>query len=558
MMRWREPSGWLLSSGMSPDPAPTSPDDIPAATAVLIAGGGPVGSALAVDLALRGIDCLVVERRTTIDQRVKAQELSAPTMEQFARWGVAEPLRGRTQGHSHGSIWFRGSLAEPALGEVSWNAPDPAQVAEPPHVAAQRHVNALLRERALELGVPHVLGWALEELRQDDEGVEVELRAADGDATARVSAAYVVGADGGRSRTRATAGIPRTETELLARHYNLVVRLPDLVERLGAMPDLVDMVWTPDWHSLAHVVDAQAGVWRQLIGPFPPDYELSDAEAVELTRRFVGADVEVEVLQKPSFPIQQRIADRYHAGRVALAGDAGHLFPPYMGQNMNTGIGDATNLGWKLAALLQGWGGPDLLPSYTAERRAVAQRTADSSLAAWRTTLQVQEHVRDEGLPGGGATQEERRRVAERMNAISYIEWNKDGVVLDVRYTGSPIIVDDKQPAPPWEHTIYRPLAKPGHRLPHARLADGTSLYALLGPDFTLLDLGAGDAAASAAAHDARGRGIPLVTVVAPELRPHYKADLVLVRPDRHVAWRGGRVPEMVWDVVRGASGTME
>jgi len=530
--------------------------DIPVSTAVLIAGGGPVGTALAVDLALRGVDCVVVERRTTIDQAVKAQELSSPTMEHFARWGIADELRRRTPGHSHASIWFRGPLAEPALGEVSWNAPDPAQVSELPHVAAQRHVNALLRERAVELGVPHVMGWVLDDLEQHEGGVTVTLRSVDGDETTRVEAAYVVGADGGHSRTRTAAGIGRTESELLARHYNLVVRMSDLVERLGGVPTLVNMVWMPTWHSMGHAVDVDAGVWRQLIGPFPPDHELSDAEAVELTRRFVGADVTVEVLQKPSFPIQQRIAERYESGRVALAGDAAHLFPPYMGQNMNTGIGDAVNLGWKLAALLEGWGGAALLPSYTVERRAVAQRTADASIAAWRTTLEVQALVRDEGMPPAGSPDEVRRRLTERMNEISYIEWNKDGVVLDARYSGSPIVIDDDVPARPWEHTEYRPQAKPGHRLPHVWLPDGMSIYRFLGAGFTLLNLAADLDEVAAVARTGVLTGIPLdvVDLRDQSLREVYEADLVLVRPDRHVAWRGARLPDGIWDAGRGAA----
>ena len=537
-------------------PRATPASRIPRTTGVLIAGGGPVGSALAVDLAARGVGCLVVERRTTINRAIKAQQLSSPSMEQLARWGLADELRRRTPELSHASIWFRGPLADEPLGEVSWVAPDPAQVAELPHIAAQWQVNALLRERAVDSGVPHALGWTLEAVRQHEDGATVALRSTETDEAVEVEAAYVVGADGAHSRTRAAAGIELVESELLARHYNLVVRMPDLVERLGGEPTRMNLIWQPDWHSIAHTVGAEPHVWRQLIGPFPIDHELDDDAAVALMRRSVGADVEVEVLQRSSFPIQERIAERYDSGRVLLAGDAAHLFPPYMGQNMNTGIGDATNLGWKLAALLHGWGGPSLLTSYTVERRAVARRTAASSIAAWRTMLSVQDVVREEGLPPSGSPDEVRRRLTERMNAMSAIEWNTDGVLLDHRYAGSPIIVDDGVPARPWEHTEYRPQAKPGHRLPHRRLADGASVYASVGEGFTLANLSAGVDVVDAAVRAAAAAGVPLAVA---DLRPHglrdaYEADLVLVRPDLHVAWRGERVPDEVWDVVRGAA----
>jgi 2-polyprenyl-6-methoxyphenol hydroxylase-like FAD-dependent oxidoreductase len=532
---------------------------IPAATTVLVAGGGPVGSAVAVGLALRGVACVVVERRTAINQVVKAQELSAPTMEQFARWGIADELRRRVPPLSHASIWFRGPLADPPIGEVSWVNPDLAQVAEAPHIAAQRHVNALLRERALELGVPHVLGWMLEDVEEDDDGVTAAVRPAAGGETRRVRAAYVVGADGARSRARTAAGIDLVESELLAHHFNVVVRLPDLVERLGAMPTGANMIWDPDQASMCMLLDAERGIWRQLVGPFPADADLDAIDVQALTRRIVGADVEVEVVSTSTFPIQRRIARTFARGRVLLAGDAAHLFPPFMGQNMNLGLGDAAQIGWKLAALLDGWGGPELLASYTDERRHAAVSTAEASLKAWQACCDVQAIVRDEGLPrGGGEDEAARRELLNRMYQTSYVEWNKDGVVLDQRYDESRIVVGDGTEPIPWEHTEYRPQARPGHRLPHVWLpGDAGSLYHVLGDDFTLLNIAAAPGEAEALAASARAAGVPLrtVDVTAYGLRDRYGADLVLVRPDRYVAWRGDGEPDDVdlWARVRGA-----
>lgn len=542
---------------MTVDPGATPAHMIPESTTVLIAGGGPVGSAVAVDLALRGVACVVVERRTTINQVVKAQELSAPTMEQFARWDVADELRRRVPALSHQSIWFRGPLADPPLGEVAWVAPDPEQVAEAPQIAAQRYVNAILRERAVELGVPHVLGWMLEDVEEHDDGLTAVVGPSAGGEQRRIQAEYLVGADGARSRARTAAGIDLVASELLAHHFNLVVRLPDLVERLGAMPTVANMIWDPDQASMCMLLDGERGIWRQIVGPFPPDADLDAIDMEALTRRLVGADVAVEVVSKSSFPIQRRIARTFERGRVLLAGDAAHLFPPYMGQNMNLGLADAAQIGWKLTAVLAGWGGPELLASYTDERRQAAVRTADASLRAWAACGDVQAIVRAEGMPRGAVDETTRRQLVERMYEASFVEWNKDGVVLDQRYEQSRIIVEDGSEAIPWEHTEYRPQARPGHRLPHVWLPGGDgSLYRALGDGFTLLNIAATPADAAAVATGARAAGVPLreLDLTAYALRERYGADLVLARPDAFVAWRGDRASAVdLWDRVRGA-----
>lgn len=529
--------------------------EIPEKTPVLIVGGGPVGTALAVDLALRDIPCVVVERRLEISPMIKAQELSGPTMEHFKRWGIRDALITEAPRLSHQSIWFRENFVTDPLGEIEWVAPNLEEMAEAPHVAHQRIVNTVLRERAIELGVPHILGWQLTDLTQDDSGATAEITNTETNEQHSIQAQYIVGADGGNSATRRAADIPREESECLARHYNVVVELPDLLENLEAEPTLSNMVWTQDGSSMFHPADYDKGIWRYIVGPFPVDHKMTETEALEVTQRIIGKNVEVNLVSLKSFPIQKRIADSYINGRVLLAGDAAHLFPPYTGQNMNTGIGDAANLGWKLAAVLEGWGSDTLPQSYSDERYATAQRIAEASINAWRSTLQVLETLEQEDLHlGDDRDAAEREALLKRLYQLSFLEWNKNGVAMDQRYENSSIVVDDGSTVPEWDHTKYQAAAKPGHRLPHLWLGED-SLYDYLGHDFTLL-VTDGSSSVIDRAHDLTSDvSIPLkiVDLTSHGVRDVFEADFVLVRPDRYVAWRGQELPdEDVFQIARG------
>jgi hypothetical protein len=232
------------------------------------------------------------------------------------------------------------------------------------------------------------------------------------------------------------------------------------------------------------------------------------------------------------------LVDRYRGDRVFLVGDAAHLNPPWGGHGFNTCVGDAVNLGWKLAAVLQGWAPAGLLDSYEAERRPVAQRTigAAGSQEAFLAPSFADADLDDDGTAG----QLLRGDLAQRL-AVKKGEFHSLGLVLGYDYPESPVVVPDGRPVPEQELTAYVPSAHPGARLPHAWLPDGTSVYDLLGDGFSLLRL-APDAATGALTDAAAIRGVPLRVLDLshlPELRSLYDADLVLVRPDQHVAWRG-------------------
>jgi hypothetical protein len=266
----------------------------------------------------------------------------------------------------------------------------------------------------------------------------------------------------------------------------------------------------------------------------------------------VGAPVEAEVLSAAEWRAGvSLVAQRFRSGRCFLAGDAAHLFTPTGGFGLNTGIEDACNLGWKLAAVLAGWAPEALLDTYEVERKPVAERNTNYALTLARRNGEcpVDVAIEDEGPDGA------RARAAAQRHLAAYARWEYDtpGIQLGVSYRRSPLVVDDGSPAVPDSPVEYVPNAAPGSRLPHVWLSDGTPLYDVLGFEFTLIGLGSRKAA-PAWRDAAAQRGIPLTILdLAPssELRALVQADWILVRPDQHIAWRGDAAdPGAILDTV--------
>jgi hypothetical protein len=242
------------------------------------------------------------------------------------------------------------------------------------------------------------------------------------------------------------------------------------------------------------------------------------------------------------------LAERYGAGRVFLAGDAAHLVIPTGGLGMNSGVGDAIDLSWKLAAVLQGWGGPKLLPSYEIERRKVGEHVVAASRFAtlgrrkWRSMWRP--NIRDD-TPEGATTRSELARVAD-------VEQRKSnemiGAELGYRYACSPLIAAEPGEAPAVDFIAYHPTTWPGARLPHVWLDDGTAMVDRIGYGlgYTLLRLGGSAADVAALVRAFAALGAPLQVLDIGDVRPReiYGYDLLLLRPDLHVAWRGNRLPD--------------
>jgi len=538
----------------------TSP---PEETDVVIVGAGPVGAALAVDLRLRGVACVVVERKLSGGSReMRAQNTSMRTMEHFRRWGVADAVRRQPKvplsfqrdlvfcTALHG--WELGVF--PAYGFRPEDAR--ALAAEPAQAVAQRWTTSVLLDRARDLGATVAHGWECTGIEESDDTAVVSVTsAADADAGRDIRAAYVVGCDGGRSIVRRTAEIERSGRDAWGTLLHIVIRAPGIWANLPITPGAYYIIFSSEAGGL--ILPSGPDELNLHVPAALADESTSDLE--DVVRTAIGADLDFEIEWTRPYPIHERIADSYRAGRSFIAGDAAHLFCPFGGLNMNTGIGDVANLGWKLGAVLGGWGGEQLLDSYSDERRPIALTNCSQASRHVDAFLKAMEIFNATGVPEGVSAEaaEARSRLGQELYAKTYGEWNTDGVILDERYADSPVVVDDGATAPAWDPELYQPCAKPGHRAPHVWLAEGRSLYDALGPGFTLLALGARDAEIDALKHAAAVRGVPLTVFqdADPALQDLYQASLVLIRPDQHVAWRGKSAPEdcgAVFDVLRG------
>jgi hypothetical protein len=240
------------------------------------------------------------------------------------------------------------------------------------------------------------------------------------------------------------------------------------------------------------------------------------------------------------------VADSYSRGRIFLAGDAVHLMIPTGGLGMNSGVGDAIDLSWKLAATLRGWGGPGLLASYQIERRQIgvrnveASRQASRGRRAWRAAYRP--NIRDH-TPEGAEARANLARIAD-------VEQRKSnemiGAELGYRYRDSPVIWPEPGDGPEDNFMKYVPTIWPGARLPHLWLAGGTALHDRIGDGYTLLRLACTQADTSPLEQGFTALGAPLTVLAVDDgqARDLYGYDLLLLRPDLHVVWRGNRLPD--------------
>jgi 2-polyprenyl-6-methoxyphenol hydroxylase-like FAD-dependent oxidoreductase len=514
---------------------------------VLIAGGGPVGLAAAVELGHRGVRCLVVERNAGVGNSPRAKTTNVRTREHLRRWGLADTLRAASPippdyppdvvfaTRMDGSLLarfhdcFNGTRVRNNLysEEAQW--------------VPQSVLEEVLRAHAVSLpGVSVLFDTELDAFEHAATGVSATLRNRATGATRAVRAAYLIGADGARSTVRKQLGIPLLGQESAFRNTNVVFRAPDLAARHGFGRAIMYWMVNQDVPALLGPMDV-AGLWYFIATKVPEGAPEDVAALIRLSTGLPGLDI--EIVTSEQWIARTLVAEHYGRGRVFLAGDSCHLHPPFGGFGMNMGIGDAVDLGWKIAATLQGWGGADLLASYETERRPVHLRTIAESVANYAAVANqlVQPGLEDAG-PMGDAT---RREVSDVILATKAREFKTLGVVLGMRYADSPIIVADGSPPPPEHPMIYAPSAHPGCLAPHLWLADGSSLYDHFGPGFTLLAT-AGDATQAAAmVRAAESAGLPLAVLTPGDTRlpARYGARFALIRPDQHVAWRGDALP---------------
>ena len=519
-------------------------------TRVLIVGAGPAGLALAIELGQRGVPCLVIERNDRVGYAPRAKTTNVRTREHLRRWGIAERLRAASPlGLDYPSnVCFVTRLGGPSITRFEnalYCAPGRNPLySEHAQWIPQYVLEEVLRAHAQSLpGVDIMFRCELASFEQSADEVRARVRDLGQAREFEVVSDYLVGADGARSSVRGLIGAEMTGTHGLSRNYNIVFRAPGLAQAHRHGPAIMYWQVNAEVPSVTGPMDSD-DIWSFMPTGLPPGVKFSVEDAPALIARATGIALDYQVLSSDQWTASRLIANRYRERRAFLIGDACHLHPPFGGYGMNMGVADGVDLGWKIAARLQGWGGAALLDSYEAERRPVHNFVMDEAVAnhahlgnsLWCAGLE------DEGTAG----EDLRRAVGARVQAAKMREFYTLGVTLGYRYEGSSLIIDDGSRAPARDFVNYRPSAHPGCLAPHAWLHDGSSLYDHFGIGFTLLATAGADAAGlAAAAAGARAAGVPLSIIQPAEaiLADLYQAPYILIRPDQHVAWRGSAIP---------------
>jgi 2-polyprenyl-6-methoxyphenol hydroxylase-like FAD-dependent oxidoreductase len=519
---------------------------------VAIVGGGPAGLGLALELGLRGVACALIEPRRALGRIPKGQNLTQRTLEHFSRWGVEREIRAARlmpAGYPIGELTAYGDLMSPY-----WHAPAGRELvrrfyAQDNERLPQYRTEEVLRRRVGTLAcVDFRVGWTARSIRGGDDGVEVAI-AGDAGIEETLAAEYVVGCDGSQSLVRREAGIERSREDYEQPMLLAVFRSGSLNEALARFPE----------RSTYRVLHPQLkGYWRFFgrvdvpdswffHAPVPSGATLESVDALDLIQQAAGFPCACEFEHLSLWNMRVAIADRYRAGRVIVAGDAAHSHPPYGGFGLNNGLEDAVNLGWKLAARIEGWGGDALLDSYGLERQPVIRETADEFIGA---RIQRDAAFLERYSPRRDAAEFEAAWRARETDLGSRFQQ------YEPHYEGSPVIHGPAggRSGALGQHTFR---ARPGHHLAPLPLAAGGNTFNGLGRGFTLIAFDADEGDVVAFESEARGLRIPLA-IVRDTLaggREAYETRLVLVRPDQYVAWTSDGARVDAGAVLRRATG---
>jgi 2-polyprenyl-6-methoxyphenol hydroxylase-like FAD-dependent oxidoreductase len=540
---------------------------------VAIIGGGPCGLTLAIELGRRGVSAILLEEKTSPARFPAANATQARTMEHYRRLGFAEKVRaqGLPPDYPTDIAYFtrytKNELARFSLPSAraareivrtltgSWSA------AELPHRVSQMFVEDVLRAEAAAYATVSIRpGWRMAAVC--DTGSAIEVEAEYKGCRTRLRAAYVVGADGGGSPTRKTLGYGYIGESGVVRDF-FGGRMFAIHFRSTMLYDVIPhprawMYWAVNSDRRAFMASVNGRdefTFHTQLRAGQSEKDITDAQAKAMFEEAFAAPLDIEIIARSAWTAGYTlVAEKFQRGRIFLGGDAVHLFTPTGGLGYNTAVEDAVNLGWKLAAALQGWGGPALLDTYEIERQAIAKRnTAYARVFADSLGLFVPPPELEDDSPSGAAA---RKLTGEHFNHHARFEFNIPGITFGGRYDGSPIIISDGTAPPPDAVNTYEPTGCPGGRAPHLWLSDGRSLYDVLGLDFTLLQFGSTPVDATPFRAEAQVLNMPLTIVPIPgaDTRDLYGTDLALIRPDQIVAWRGNSSVQAA-DVLRRAVG---
>jgi len=540
---------------------------------VLIVGAGPVGLTLAIDLAWRGIDVTMVETRArAAPPEPKCNHVAARTMEIFRRLGLAEKVRdaGLPADYPH-DISYRTTFTGAELTRITipcrrdrftakdgpdCNWPTP----EPPHRINHIFLEPILFAHAAAQARIHIVNrTSVEDVMLEDTSADVTLRDLETGAVRRMSCRYLIGCDGARSVVRKAIGAGLAGDAVVQRVQSTFIRAPDLIDRQRYERAWGTGVINPRRAGMVYAIDGrERWLVHNYLKPGEGDFDSVDRDACIRTILGVDGDFRYDIISREDWYGRRLIASRFRDRCAFIAGDAAHIWVPYAGYGMNAGIADAMNLSWLLAAHLNGWAPSSILDAYEAERWPITSQVSRFAMSHAEAEIRRRGAIPDDIEDAGPAGELARRQVGRLTYEINVQQYACAGLNFGSYYDRSPIIAYDGSEHPAYTMDSYTPSTVPGCRTPHLWCEDGRSLYDAMGPEFTLLRCDS-DVDIAPLELAARERGVPLkvLYIQRPATAIFHGGELVLSRPDQHVAWRGATPPAdslALIDRVRGAA----
>lgn len=527
---------------------------------VCIVGAGPVGLTLAMDLARRGIEVLIVEMRYRSEPpNVKCNHVSARSMEIFRQLGIAQAIRSAGLPDDYpNDVVYKTRFLGKELSRIkipnrltrysSTDGPDTNwPTPEPPHRINQIYLEPILFAEAEKFtGIRILNRTQVIDFHDRSEGCIIYAKNLDDQTQLEIHADFIIGCDGGRSMVRKKMGTQLSGVGELGKVQSTCIRAPKLLALLDGTPAWATFSVNPQRGGNVYAIDGKE-IWliHNYLIAGEEDFEAIDRD--QSIRQILGVndDFEYEIISKEDWVARRLVADQFRSHRTFICGDAAHLWVPMAGYGMNAGIADAMNLSWTLAAYLKGWAGEKILDIYQIERQPITSQVSkfamNHAIQLHKERQKVPANIEDDSIEG----ELSRNQFGQMLYDLNVRQYCCSGLNFGYYYDQSPIIHYDSETAPSYDMNVFTSSTVPGCRAPHFWLKDGSSLYDHLGLDYTLINFD-DSSECTALKEMAEKMRIPLTVLNLSEQMPKelgYKTKMVLVRPDQHVAWRGDMLP---------------